>query len=308
MDTLTSPETAPRSPRGLIGSEEAANRRTHIRPRRGWQAVDVRELWRARDLLWLFTLRDIKVRYKQTFFGFAWALVVPVIQVLVFTVFFGNILGVSDRVNQAAGRNLPYPMFALTGQIVWNLFKMTVDGASISLLTNAGIIRKIYLPRLVLPLSSIGKPAVDTAVVFVLMFGLTAWYAADPASGVVWSRAQWLALPILVGTLLPALALGLIVSAITVSYRDLQYVMPFFTSILFFATPVIYSVELLPERFAWLMYLNPVAGFVDAHRAAMMNLPIDWMGLAISAGFSLILFVFGLFYFTRAEREFADVA
>lgn len=287
---------------------EARLRRTHIRPRQGWEAINLRELWRARDLLWIFTARDIKVRYKQTFFGFAWAVVVPAVQVLIFSVFFGSILGVSDRVNEAMGRNVPYPLFALTGQIVWNFFKMTVDGASISLVTNATIIRKVYLPRLLLPLSAVGKPAMDTAVVFVLMFGLTAWYASDPATEVVWARSQWLALPILVAAVLPALGLGLIVSAITVSYRDLQYVMPFFTSILFFVTPVIYSIELLPEQYAWLMYLNPVAGFVHAHRAAMMSLPMDWLGLAISGGVSLALLVFGLFYFTRAERDFADVA
>jgi lipopolysaccharide transport system permease protein len=291
-----------------VETVEAGTRRTHIRPRHGWEAINLRELWRARDLLWIFTARDIKVRYKQTFFGFAWAVLVPAVQVLIFSVFFGSILGVSDRVNQAMGRNVPYPLFALTGQIVWNFFKMTVDGASISLVNNAGIIRKVYLPRLLLPLSSVGKPAMDTAVVFVLMLGLTAWYAADPAADVVWTRSQWLALPILVATVLPALGLGLIVSAITVSYRDLQYVMPFFTSILFFVTPVIYSIELLPERYAWLMYLNPVAGFVHAHRAAMMGLPMDWLGLAVSGGVSLILLVFGLFYFTRAERDFADVA
>ncbi len=287
---------------------EAAVRRTDIRPRRGWQAIDVRELWRTRDLLWIFTVRDVKVRYKQSFFGLAWALVVPVVQVLIFTVFFGSVLGVSDRVNRAAGRNLPYPLFALTGQIVWNFFKMTVDGASTSLLNNANIIRKIYVPRLLLPLSAVGKPAMDTLVVFGLMFGLTAWYATDPASGVTWSPTQWLSLPILAASVLPAMALGLIVSALTVNYRDLQYVMPFFTSILFFVTPVIYSVELLPKRLAWLLYFNPIAGFVHAHRAVMMRLPIDWVGLGISTALSVTLLVFGLFYFTRAERDFADVA
>jgi lipopolysaccharide transport system permease protein len=227
---------------------DAGNRRTHIRPRRGWQLVDVAELWRARDLLWIFTVRDVKVRYKQTFFGLAWALIVPVVQILVFTVFFGSVLGVSDRVNEAAGRALPYALFALTGQIVWNLFKMTVDAASASLVNNAGLIRKVYVPRLVLPFSTLGKPAVDAAVVFVLMLGMTAWYAGDPATGIQLS-GRLLAAPLfLAASVLPALGIGLIVAAITVSYRDLQHVMPFLTSILFFVTPVIYSVELLPPR------------------------------------------------------------
>ena len=286
----------------------AGTRRTHIRPRRGWQTVDVSGLWHARDLLWIFTVRDVTVRYKQTFFGLLWALVVPVVQILVFTIFFGHLLGVSDRVNQAAGRILPYPLFALTGQIVWNFFKATLDGASNSLVANAAIIRKVYIPRLVLPLAALGKPTVDAAVVFLLLMGLTAWYAADPASDVSFSPRFFLSPVLLALSAVPALGAGLIVAAITVSYRDLQQVMPFFTSMLFFVTPVIYSVELLPPGLAWLIYLNPVAGFVQAHRAAAMNLPIDPVGLALSMGVSLVLLVFGLFYFARAERRFADVA
>jgi lipopolysaccharide transport system permease protein len=308
-DRRTSGSVPPtRRPDSARAEAPTGTRRTHIRARHGWQAIDLAELWRARDLLGIFTARDIKVRYKQTFFGFAWALFVPVIQVLVFSVFFGSVLGVSHRVNESAGRALPYPLFALTGQIVWNFFKMTVDGAGASLITNAALIRKIYVPRLMLPLSALGKPAVDTAVVFVLMLGVVAWYARDPQGGVALTASLALSPVILAGTALPALGVGLIVAAATVSYRDLQYVMPFLTSILFFVTPVIYSVELLPERFAWLMYLNPVAGFVQAHRAAVMNLPLDWIGFSISLGLSLALVVFGLFYFVRAEREFADVA
>jgi lipopolysaccharide transport system permease protein len=295
-------------PRTHDAAGAPATRRTRIRPRHGWRMVDLAELWRARDLLWIFTVRDVKVRYKQTFFGLGWALVVPVVQVLVFTVFFGGVLGVSDRVNEAAGRVLPYALFALTGQIVWNFFKMTVDGASASLLNNAGIIRKIYVPRLVLPLSALGKPAVDTAAVFLLMLGVVAWYAADPAAGIAVGRSLLAAPLLLAGAALPAIGIGLIVAAITVNYRDLQHVMPFLTSILFFMTPVIYSVELLPERLAWLIYLNPVAGFVHAHRAAVLGLPLDWFGLWLALGISLALVVFGLFYFARAERDFADVA
>ncbi|HEV2293539.1 MAG TPA: ABC transporter permease [Tepidisphaeraceae bacterium] len=295
----------PPPPSDVTGS---GRRRTYIRPRRGWQAVDLKELWRARDLVWQFTLRDIQVRYKQTFFGYAWALVVPVLQVLIFSVFFGNILGVGEKVNQAAGRALPYPLFALTGQIVWNLFKTAIDGASHSLIANGNIVRKVYIPRLALPLSALGKPAVDAAVVFVMMLGLAWWYSADARYDVRLTSSVALAPLLLIGSALPALAVGLIAAAITVHYRDLQYVLPFFTSLLFYVTPVIYSVDLLPERFAWLIYLNPIAGFVQAHRAVVMDLPVDWMGLGLSLGLSVVLLVFGLFFFSRAERRFADVA
>lgn len=289
-------------------TERISTRRTYIRPRLGWQTIDLGELWRARDLVWQFTLRDVQVRYKQTFFGYAWALVVPVLQVLIFSVFFGNVLGVGDKVNQAAGRALPYPLFALTGQIVWNFFKLTVDGASHSLVANSNIVRKVYIPRLALPLSSLGKPAVDAVVVFVMMLGLTWWYSADARYDLHLTPRVALAPLFLIGSALPAMGVGLIAAAITVHYRDLQYVLPFFTSLLFYVTPVIYSVDLLPDQFAWLIYLNPIAGFVQAHRAVVMDLPLDWGGLGLSFAFSIVLLVFGLFYFARAERRFADVA
>lgn len=285
-----------------------AKRRTYLRPRSGWQAIGLDEVWRARDLLWSFTLRDISVRYKQTFFGFAWAIVVPVIQIVVFTVFFGKFLGVSDRVDQAAGRALPYPLFALTGQLIWNFFRATVDGASNSLMSNAAIIRKIYVPRLVLPLSSLGRPVVDSLAVFVLMFGLLAWYATD-ANFDVWLSPKLLLSPLLlVGAAIPALGVGLLIAALTVNYRDLRYVHPFVMQTLFYVTPVIYPVDILPEGYRWLLYLNPASGFVAAHRSCVMDLPIDWLGLAISLAVSLAILVVGLFYFARTERHFADVA
>lgn len=297
-------EPAGREPAG----RDPAARRTYIRPRGGWQAIDLKELWRARDLLWMFTVRDVKVRYKQTFFGYAWALLVPAAQILVFSVFFGELLGISDRVNEAAGRPLPYPLFALTGQIVWNFFRMTVDGAGASLNANANIIRKIYVPRLILPIAALGRPAIDSAVVFLLMLAMTAWYAADPDSGMRLTPGLLLAPLILAAAAIPALGVGLSVAALTVNYRDLQYVVPVAIGILFYATPVIYSVDVIPDHLDWLIYLNPVAGFVQAHRAAVLGLPIDWAGLGTSLALSLGLVVFGLFYFARTERQFADVA
>ena len=287
---------------------DAAHHVTEVRPRRGWQLIDFGELWRARDLIWMFTVRDVKVRYKQTFFGYAWAVVVPVIQVLVLSVFFGMLLGVGGKVDEAAGRAVPYPLFALTGQIVWNFFNTIVSGASTSLQANAGIIRKIYVPRLSLPLSSLGKPTVDVLVVFLLMVGLTVFYAVgtDYEVALTW-RLLLSPLPLL-GVIVPALGVGLIMSALTVNYRDLSYVLPFVISMLFYVTPVIYPVEILPEGFEWLIYLNPVAGFVQASRGLVMDMPVDWLGVLISVGLSAGLLVYGLFYFAKVEREFADVA
>jgi lipopolysaccharide transport system permease protein len=281
---------------------------THLRPRRGWARVDLGELWRSRELLWMFIVRDVKVRYKQTFFGYAWALLVPAIQVLVFSVFFGAVLGVGEQVSEAAGKALPYPLFALTGQIVWNFFKASVDGGSTSLVANAAIVRKVYVPRLALPVAALGKPAADTLVVYLLLFGMMAWYLTDPAYDVALTAKVLLSPVLLLATAVPALAIGLLTSAITVHYRDLTYVLPFAVSILFYVTPVIYSVDLLPQGYGWLLYLNPVAGLVEAHRACLMDLPIPWRGLAMSAVISTVLLVAGAFVFTRAERHFADVA
>ena len=309
LSSIQSPATPP--PAGPAPRRPPPRGSKHlieIGPRTGWQAIDLRELWRSRDLLGMFALRDIKVRYKQTFFGYLWAVVVPAVQVLVFSVFFGSVLGVSDKVNAAAGKALPYPLFALTGQIVWNFFQQTFNGASGSLMANAGIIRKIYVPRLILPLASAGKPALDTAVVWLLMVGLTVWYAYDARFEVPLSwELLWSPL-LLAGAVVPALALGLIAAALTVSYRDLQSVLPFITSMLFFVTPVIYSVELLPEGFEGLLFLNPICGFVEAHRGVTMGTAVNWWGLGISAYVSVVLLVFGAFLFTRIERRFADVA
>jgi lipopolysaccharide transport system permease protein len=183
-----------------------------------------------------------------------------------------------------------------------------VDGSSNSMLSNAHIIRKIYMPRLILPLAALGRPLIDAAIVFVLMTAMMTFYVSQGSHDIRFSATFALSPLILLGSAVPALGIGLIVAAITVHYRDLQHVMPFFTQILFYATPVIYSVNVLPERVASFIYLNPMAGFVQAHRAAVLGLPIDWAGLGVSFGFSLVLLVFGLFYFARAERHFADVA
>jgi lipopolysaccharide transport system permease protein len=238
----------------------------------------------------------------------AWALVQPVIQVLVFSVFFGNFLGVGDRVNEAAGRPVPYPLFAMTGQIIWNFFSGGVTGASNSLIANATIIRKIYVPRLVLPLAALGKPALDSLIVFVLMVGLTVWYTTDPNYDIWLTPKLALSPLILVGAAVPAFGLGLILAALTVSYRDLRHALPFLIQTLFYATPVIYPAKVLSGPFERLIYLNPIAGFVQAHRGLAMDLPVDWVGLGISATVSLALVVFGLFFFARVERHFADVA
>lgn len=279
--------------------------RTYLRPRSGWEAPRLRELWHGRELIALFAVRDVTVRYRQTFFGVLWALLVPVVQLAIFTVFFGRALNVSGRVDLAVGQPLPYPLFVLSGLIVWNLFKGSLDGAGTSLQTHAHVLRKVYLPRLVLPLAALGRPALDAAVAFGLMTVLAAWYGME---GLQYISVGWLAAPLLLGAAAVAgLAIGMNLAALSIKYRDLQHVLPVFTSLLFFVTPVIYSVRLLPPWLAWAIYLNPVVGFLEAHRAAVLGLAIDWTGLAASAAVTSLLLVVGLLFFARAERDFADV-
>ncbi len=306
MKTPITDITSESSTRAAVPAPEAAERRTVIRPRTGWQLVDFGELWRARDLLWMFAVRDIKIQYKQTFFGFAWAIIVPLLQVLVFSVFFGGLLGVADKNDQAMPRPVPYPLFVLTGQLIWNFFSHAVSIAGLSLQKDAAIIRKIYVPRLVPPVSSLAKPALDSLIVSVLMLLVLAWYAVTDSQ--IWFGPRMLlAIPIFLGTAVPALGIGLILAALTIDYRDLRYVIPFAIQTLFFVTPVIFAGAIL-QRHEWLLYLNPVAGFVEAFRAAILDLPIDWFGLLLSGFISVIVLGFGLLYFARVERRFADVA
>jgi ABC-type polysaccharide/polyol phosphate export permease len=164
------------------------------------------------------------------------------------------------------------------------------------------------VPRLILPLAAAGKPMMDAIVVWFLMIGLTVYFSYDARFEVALTWKAVFSPLLLLGAILPALALGLIAAALTVSYRDLQSILPFVISMLFFVTPVIYSVEVLPPSLEWLLFLNPVAGFVEAHRAVTMDMPLDWVSLAVSVGLSLVLFFFGAFLFTRIERQFADVA
>jgi lipopolysaccharide transport system permease protein len=285
----------------------AASRRTYVRPRTGWQAIDFAELWRSRDLLGMFAIRDVKVRYKQTFFGYAWAVVVPIVQVVVFTFIFGNVLGVSDKVSETYGRVIPYAMFVLTGQVAWNFFKGVIDGSGGSLLNNAGIIRKIYVPRLILPLSAVAKPAVDAAVVYVLMLIGAIWLSTGD-NDIRIAPTILLSPLLLAGVAIPGLAIGLFAASITVSYRDLVHVLPFAVGILFYLTPVLLPVQLLPDAWQWLLLLNPTTGFVESLRASVLGLPMPWMSLLISFVFSTLLLVAGCFFFARSERAFADLS
>ncbi len=268
---------------------------TFLRPARGWSAVNLRDLWRYRELVYFLTWRNLKVRYKQTLLGVSWAVLEPFLTMVVFTIFFGNLAKVGSD-------GLPYPVWSYAGLLPWGLFSKALSDASRSLVANNHMITKIYFPRLILPLSSILSGLVDFAISFVVLLGMMVFYKIYP------TPAVW-ALPLLILlALVTALGVGLWLSALNVMYRDVGYIIPFLTQFWMFITPVVYPASLLPEKWRLVYALNPMTGVVEGFRWALLGTQTDsGPMLAISAVISLIILVSGLFYFRRMERTFADM-
>jgi lipopolysaccharide transport system permease protein len=269
--------------------------RLRLEQRRGWAALDLRELWSYRDLLAFQAVRDIKVRYQQTVLGAAWALLQPFTQMVVFSLFFGRMLGVSSD-------GVPYPVFAYCALLPWQLFAFALGQSSNSLVDNNHLITKVYFPRLILPLASVIAGLVDFALAFVVLLGLMFWYGIVPTAAV-------LTLPLFVVLVVAAaLSAGLWLSALNVQYRDIRYTLPFLTQILFFVTPIVYPSSKVPAQWQWAYGLNPMAGVVEGFRWALLGHRAPSMPmLAASVAMTLALLLGGLFYFRRMERRFADV-
>ncbi|MCB1693694.1 MAG: ABC transporter permease [Pseudomonadales bacterium] len=281
-------------------------------PRRALVAVDIRplsshltpdwaELWAYRDLLWMFAVRDVQVRYKQTLFGVAWAIVQPVMMMVVMTLIFGKGLGLEDTYIPG----VPYAVGYLAAQIVWSFFAAALTSSANSLVANAAIVRKAYFPRLLLPLAATSTAMVDFAVAFVVYLVVTVTMGVVPDS-------RLLLLPlVLIGTAITTLGLGLWLSALMVTYRDVRFVVPYCVQVGFFVTPVIWWEQPLATRLdPWgvLLYLNPISGPLTTFRDIMTGQPIDWAGWAVSTSVGVAVLVFGLRYFVRTEALFADVA
>ncbi len=281
-------------------ASEAAPEIVRIRPSAGWRSLNLVELWRYRELLWFMAMRDVKLRYKQTALGVAWAVIQPLSTVVVFSIFFGLLAKVPSD-------GFPYPLFALTAQLPWQLFSYALTQSSNSLVAEQRVITKVYFPRLVVPLASVLSGLVDFAVTFVLVLALMGWYwwNGQPVA-LTWAV---LALPLLVlFALATALAVGLWLAALNVQYRDVRYTIPFLAQLWLFATPVAYSSSLVPEAWRPLYGLNPMAGVVEGFRWALLGSDaVDWPMMCVSATVVVLLLVGGLFYFRRLERTFADV-
>jgi lipopolysaccharide transport system permease protein len=265
-----------------------------IKPSVGWQPINFREIWRYRELLWFLVWRDLKIRYRQTALGVAWAVLQPLIMMLTFTVFF-------NRLARIESGGPPYALFAFVGLLGWTFFANAVTASSSSLIGNERLITKIYFPRLYIPLGGIVALALDLVPSVFLCFLLMAYYGWPLTAAVFW-------LPVFVfGTFLAASGFGFMLSALNVQFRDIKYVVPFLVQFGLFVTPVIYPVDLVPEKYRIWLGLNPMSGMVEGLRYAFLGGPANWRLIAESMAVSVALFVAGTFLFRRMERRFADL-
>ena len=267
----------------------------YLRPAAGWLSIDFKELWRYRELIFFLTWRDIKVRYKQAILGIAWAILQPLLTMLIFTVIFGVLL-------KTPSQGLPYPLFALSALLPWQLFASALQRSSISLVGNANLITKIYFPRLAIPLASVFAALVDFGVSFIVLLGVMAFYQYWPGWNILW-------LPLIVLlALLTALAVGLWLSALNVQYRDVQHMVPFIIQVWMYASPIVYPIETIPEGiWRWLYGLNPMVGVIQGFRWALLDTAPPDFTMLISTGVVLMLLISGLYYFRRMEKTFADI-
>mgnify|MGYP003429439689 FL=1 len=267
----------------------------YIKPSQGLAALNLRDLWIYRELVFFMVWRDVKVKYKQTLLGMAWAVIQPVMTMLVFTFVF-------DRVAKLATDGIRYEVFSFTGLLPWSLFVIALNQGSRSLVAHNNMVTKIYFPRLILPMSSVFAGLVDLAIAFVILIGLMFYFQVTPAWRLLWTLPFFLLLAILT-----ALGVALWLSAINVKYRDVNHALPFLTQFWMFATPVAYSFSGLSEKLQLALSLNPMTGVVNGFRWALLgtgNGPD--LTLWISVAISILIFVSGLFYFRSMEKTFAD--
>ena len=267
---------------------------TSIRPQNGWHLLDFREVLAYRELLIALAIRDIKVRYKQTILGAAWAIIQPLTTMVIFTIIFG-------RLAQIPSEGFPYPVFVYSALLPWIFFANAISTSGNSLVGSTHLISKVYFPRLIVPLSSIGAGLVDFLISGAILLLLMLFY------GVSWTVHLLMAPCLMAGVVLCALGVGIILSALTVSYRDFRFVIPFMVQIWMYLTPVVYGVGFIPENYRWLLMLNPMSGYIDGFRSAFLGKPFDWAGIGLSAALSLVLLAIGTTYFRKVERRFADV-
>ena len=286
--------TVPRAP---VSTAPPVGDVVRVAPATGWPGFNLPELWRYRSLLLFLVWREIKVRYAQTVLGAAWAVLQPLLTTVVFTVIFG-------RFARLPSDGVPYPLFALAALVPWTYFNTAVSGASNSLLANTSLITKVYFPRLIIPAAPVLAALLDLAVSLVALLALMVVYGVYPSAG-----APMLLLPSVLMMLLTAAGVGCWLAALNIQYRDVKYVVPFLLQLWMYASPVVYSLSLVPSKYRLAYALNPLAGAIAGFRAALLGTsPPTAAEFGLSLGVAILVFAGGVAFFRRTERVFADVA
>jgi lipopolysaccharide transport system permease protein len=265
-----------------------------IQPTSAWVAVNLRELWAYRELLYFLIWRDVKVRYKQTALGIAWAIMQPLFTMLIFTLFFGWLARVPSD-------NIPYPIFAYAGLLPWTFFANAVTSTSNSLVGSAHLVTRVYFPRMIIPIASIGAGLVDFGIAFTTLVPLMIYYRVS----LTWAVVMFPVLSLL--TTLLALGMGMWLSAANVKYRDVRFVLPFLIQLWMFVSPVIYPMSFLPNKVRRIVAFNPMSGIIEGYRSSLFGLPFNWKTLAISVVITFGLLIYSSYSFRRMEKSFADI-
>ena len=265
-----------------------------IQPSRSWRLLSLKDIWAYRELLFFLTWRDVKVRYKQTALGAAWAILQPLFMMVIFTLFFGRLAGVGSA-------GIPYPLFALAGLVPWTFFSNAITQSGNSLVGSANLISKVYFPRLLVPAAAMLAGLVDFALAFVMFCVLMAYYRVVPTIEVLF-------VPVLVLlTAIFALGVGTWMSALNVKYRDVRFALPFIIQLWLFVSSVIMPSSALPLKWRRLLLLNPMSAIIEGYRSALFGLPFDWPALGIASLLTIATLLYAIYSFGRVERSFADI-
>ena len=266
-----------------------------LTPQTGWRGLDFKELWRYRELIWVMGARDLQVRYKQAALGIAWAIVQPFMTMVVFAIFFGKLAKIDSQ-------GVPYAVFSIVALLPWNLFAGGLANCGNSLVANENLLKKVYFPRLILPLAPLVTGLMDFAIGCIVAAGVMAYYRVAPSAH-IWALPFFLVL-----ALFTALAAGIWLAAINVRYRDVRYIIPFLVQLWLFASPVIYSAQILSPKVRLIYGLNPMAGVIQGFRWSVLGIgPAPGPMLLVSTSITILLLVGGLFYFRRTEEQFSDI-
>ena len=267
-----------------------------IEPTAGWVRFDWRELWRYRELLYFLAWRDVKIRYKQTVLGGAWAILQPLTTMVVFTLLFGRLAGLGNKTGE-----IPYAVHVYAGLLPWTFFANSLANVGRSLIGSSQLVTKVYFPRLLIPMAAMGSGLVDLAVSLIVLVPLMLYFGLSPSWGVLMLPVSFL------GIVLVTAGIGSWLAALTVAYRDFQYIVPFTLQMWMFLTPIIYPTSMVPEKWRWLLALNPMAGLIDGFRRSLLGQPIEWSSLVISMSVSAVFVIMGIAYFGQVERRLADI-